>query len=140
MGNIFASAAKDALKKKAGAVKNKAKAAKSKVANVFRRKKAPYEEPEEFSNWAIAMSPAAYEAVVARPRLAARRTSPYEEPEEYESEGEDYEDEDYESDAEEYSALHQQYTPADFVNMATPMNFTIVLMILLFVLLILARR
>lgn len=112
--------------------------AKQAAVNAAVRQLAGYQEPEEFANWAMTMSPGAYEAVVARPKLARRRTSPYEEePEDYEDE-EDYED--YEDDAEEYSALHQQYTPADFVNAATPMNFTILLMILLFILLIMVRR
>jgi len=95
------------------------------------------EEPEEFANWAMTMSPAAYEAVAARPKLASRRTSPYEdEPEEYETDDEEYETDDEEG----YMARHQEYTPADFSSVATPMNFSVLLMVLLFLILVLSRR
>ena len=90
------------------------------------KRKSRYEEEEfegeeEFANWANIMSPAAYNAVAAR---IAPKASKYEE--EYETE-EEFEGE------EELSALHQQYTPADFSNVATPVNMSIVLLILLFI-------
>ena len=89
------------------------------------------EEPEEFSNWSMTMSPAAYEAVVARPKLPARGVSKYE----------DDTDEEYETDDEEgYISRHQEYTPADFTSVATPMNFSVLLMVVLFLLLVLSRR
>lgn len=96
------------------------------------------EEPEEFSNWSTVMSPAAYEAVVARPKLPVRGVSKYE----YYEDDEEYEDEEeYETDDEEgYRALHQEYTPADFTNVATPMNFSVILLVVLFLLIILSRR
>jgi hypothetical protein len=131
-------------KKKAGAKPVQKTSARKRV--VRKGKKPPtkrtsrYEddEPEEFANWAMAMSPAAYEAVAARPKLASRRTSPYEdEPEEYE----DDMDEEYETDDEEgYMARHQEYTPADFSSVATPINFSVLLMVVLFLLLVLSRR
>ena len=74
------------------------------------------------------MSPAAYEAVTGKVRKEK-----YEEPEEYETE-EEYEE------AEEYETRHQIYTPADFSSVATPLNFSVVLMILLLVLIIMSRR
>ena len=80
------------------------------------RKSKYEEEPEQYANWAMALSPAAYEAVTGKIRK-----------EKYESE-------------EEYESRHQVYTPADFSSVATPLNFSVVLMILLLVLIILARR
>ena len=125
-------------KKKAGAKPVQKTSARKRV--VRKGKKPPtkrtsrYEddEPEEFANWAMAMSPAAYEAVAARPKLASRRTSPYE----------DDMDEEYEDDTDEesYVARHQEYTPADFSSVATPINFSVLLMVVLFLLLVLSRR
>ena len=111
----------------------KTKRAPAKRRGAARSKRSPYEdEPEEFANWAMAMSPAAYEAVAARPKLASRRTSPYE----------DDMDEEYEDDTDEesYVARHQEYTPADFSSVATPINFSVLLMVVLFLLLVLSRR
>ena len=88
----------------------------------------------------MAMSPAAYEAVAARPKLASRRTSPYED--DMDEEYEDDMDEEYEDDTDEesYVARHQEYTPADFSSVATPINFSVLLMVVLFLLLVLSRR
>jgi hypothetical protein len=153
-------------KKKAGAKKGPAKKgpAKKGAKKVTKKKgrvmrKSRYEEePEEFANYATMMSPAAYEAVVARPKMPSRGVSKYEYyeddmSEEYEDDmSEEYEDdmsEEYEDDMSEeydmhddegYMARHQEYTPADFTSVATPMNFSVLLMVVLFLLLILSRR
>jgi hypothetical protein len=75
--------------------------------------------------------------------------SKYEDEDEYEEEyededGEDYEDEDGEDyeddDGEEYESRHQVYEAAEFANMATPVNFTLILLVLLFLMLIMSRR
>jgi hypothetical protein len=138
-------------KKKAGAKKGPAKKGPAKKGPAKKgpakkkrmgRKSRYEEEPEEFANWAMTMSPAAYEAVVARPKLPARGVSKYEY---YEDDtDEEYEedtDEEYEDDDDEgYMARHQEYTPADFSSVATPMNFSVLLMVVLFLLLILSRR
>ena len=119
----------------------KTKRAPAKRRGAARSKRSPYEdEPEEFANWAMAMSPAAYEAVAARPKLASRRTSPYED--DMDEEYEDDMDEEYEDDTDEesYVARHQEYTPADFSSVATPINFSVLLMVVLFLLLVLSRR
>ena len=119
----------------------KTKRAPAKRRGAARSKRSPYEdEPEEFANWAMAMSPAAYEAVAARPKLASRRTSPYED--DMDEEYEDDTDEEYEDDTDEesYVARHQEYTPADFSSVATPINFSVLLMVVLFLLLVLSRR
>ena len=99
-------------------------AANAKKSKKSKKSKSGYEEPEEYANWAMALSPAAYEAVTGK-----IRKEKYESEEEYASEGE-----------EEYESRHQVYTPADFSSVATPLNFSVVLMILLLVLIILARR
>ena len=98
---------------------------------------------------------------------ARKRKSPYEE-EDYEEEDyeeEDYEEdgEGYEEDAEpyaswspsvnpgkynalkikgkaeKYESRHQPYEAAEFASAATPMNFTLLLMVMLFILLVAAR-
>ena len=129
-------------KKKAGAKKGPAKKGRARKGPAKKgpakkkrmgRKSRYEEEPEEFVNWGTAMSPAAYEAVVARPMLPARSASSYEE---YETDDEEYEDDDDEG----YMARHQEYTPADFTSVATPMNFSVLLLVVLFLLLILSRR
>lgn len=128
---------KKAAAKKGGAKKGPAKKRGAKKGGAKKKRmgrKSRYEEePEEFLNWGTAMSPAAYEAVVARPMLPARSASSYEE---YETDDEEYEDDDDEG----YMARHQEYTPADFTSVATPMNFSVLLMAILFLLLILSRR
>jgi hypothetical protein len=72
----------------------------------------------------MSLSPAAYEAVTGK-----IRKEKYAEHETDEYEGED-----------EYETRHQIYTPAEFSNMVTPMNISVVLMILLLVLIIMSRR
>jgi len=113
----------------------KAKGAKkakgTKKAKKGGRKSKYEEEPEQFANWAMSLSPAAYEAVTGK--IKKEKYEEYEGEEEYES------DEEYEGE-EEYESRHQIYTPAEFSNMVTPMNISVVLMILLLVLIIMSRR
>lgn len=136
-----------------------------------RRGRSRYEE-EEYMNWAVMMSPAAYEAVGTRPGIPDRLVSKYEDEEGFEDEEfkrrcrpgryysrrlgrcrrrrrssgyaedeEGFEDEDYEEeDYGEGSSVQQQYTPADFANVATPVNFSVVLLVLLLVLLMISRN
>ncbi len=108
------------MKKKAEKFKMKKKAKKSRKSG-----KSSYEEEEEFSNWAMSMSPAAYGAVVAKDTVSK-----------YADESE----EEYEDEEEEYESRHQVYTAADFTRAASPLNLTILLMVLLFVILIISRR
>ena len=56
-------------------------------------------------------------------------------------EDEDYEEDEYEEDdyeEEEYNT--QKYAPADFANVATPTNMSLVLLALLFIVIVLSRR
>ena len=41
---------------------------------------------------------------------------------------------------EEYEGPTQKFTPADFTNVATPVNFSLILIVLLFVTIVAARR
>ena len=100
------------------------------------RKSKYEEEPEQYANWAMALSPAAYEAVTGK-----IKKEKYEE-EEYasETEGEEYASEGEEEFDQTLGARHQAYTPADFSSVATPLNLSVVLMILLLVLLVMMSR
>ena len=128
VGAVSAAARPGAKAKKPGAKAEKpgakaekpgAKAKKTKKAKKAKNPKSSYEEePEQFSNWGMALSPAAYMAVTGKEK--------YETDEEYEEE--------------EYETRHQVYTPAEFANMVTPLNLSVVLMIMLLVLIILSRR
>ena len=101
-------------------------------------KKGPskYEE-EDF----LALAPAAFEGVAVQAGLR-KPVSKFED-EDYESE-EDYEDEDYEEDEYESDGEEgydwQKYAPADFANVATPTNMSLVLLALLFIMIVLSRR
>jgi len=127
--------------KKARGTKKAKPAKKARGTKKAKTRRSRYEEePEQYANWAMALSPAAYAAVTGKIKKEKYEgEEEYETEEEYEGEEEYESEEEYEGE-EEYEARHQVYTPADFSSVATPLNLSVVLMILLLVLIILARR
>jgi hypothetical protein len=125
--------------KKAKPAKKGAKPAKgakkAKPAKKGRKgKKSGYEVEEEYEDEDfLTLAPAAFEGVAVQAGLR-KPVSKFED-EDYE-EGEDYEEDEYEE--EEYNT--QKFAPADFANVATPTNMSLVLLALLFIMIVLSRR
>ena len=109
------------------------KSTKSKKSRKSRksRKTSKYED-EEYANFGMAMVPGAYAS-----KGLKSRASKYADEEEYETD-EEYEDEEYEH-ASDKGARHQKYSPADFSNAATPTNFSLILLAMLFIMIVVAR-
>ena len=130
-------------KKKAAAPK-KAAPAKEKKAKKGRKsrksKKSGYEdedayEEEDYEGSRPALAPAAFEGVAVKAGLR-KPVSKFED-EDYEED--EYEEDEYEGEGEE-GYDWQKYAPADFANMATPTNMSLVLLALLFIMIVLSRR
>jgi hypothetical protein len=110
------------------------KGGKAKKAKKGRKgKKSGFEDEEEFEDEDfLTLAPAAFEGVAVQAGLR-KPVSKFED--------EDYEEDEYEEDEydeEEYNT--QKYAPADFANVATPINMSLVLLALLFIMIVLSRR
>ena len=118
-------------KKGKGSKKTEAKKGKgSKKTEAKKGKGTSKYEDEEYTNYGIGMVPGAYSL-----KGTKTRTSEYESEEEYETD-EEYEDEEYNTTG----ARQQNYPPADFSNAAMPVNFSLLLLALLFIMIVVARR
>jgi len=117
-----------AAPKKGGKAK---KAAPKKGRKARKSKKSGYEDEDAYEeDEFLTLAPAAFESVAVQAGLR-KPVSKYED--------EDYEDEDmYEEGDEGYD--NQNYSPADFANVATPTNMSLVLLALLFIMIVLSRR
>jgi hypothetical protein len=124
-----------------GTKAKKAKGTKAKKSRKSRKsKKSGYEdedayEDEDYEGSRPELSLAAFEGVAVKAGLR-KPVSKFED-EDYEDE--DYEEDEYESEGEE-GYDWQKYAPADFTNMATPVNMSMVLLALLFIMIVLSRR
>ena len=104
------------------------------------RRTSKFEDEEYEDEDFLALAPAAFEGVAVQAGLR-KPVSKFED-EDYEDEDyedEDYEEDEYESDGEE-GYDWQKYAPADFTNMATPTNMSLILLALLFIMIVLSRR
>ena len=123
-------------KKKAKPAPKKAAPKKAKPAKRGRKarksKKSGYEDEDAYAeDEFLTLTPAAFEGVAVKAGLR-KPVSKYEDED-------TYEDEDmYEEGDEGYD--NQNYSPADFANVATPTNMSLVLLALLFIMIILSRR
>ena len=135
---------KAAAPKKAAPAKEKkaapAKEKKDKTAKKRRKarntKKSGYEdedayEEEDYEGSRPALALAAFEGVAVKAGLR-KPVSKFEDED-------TYEEDEYEGEGEE-GYDWQKYAPADFANMATPTNMSLVLLALLFIMIVLSRR